>query len=111
MQKRVPVSEKVRVPVKQGSHPAHARQQVKQCNLEALKKHKRIRESSFAKVARAYPAEIKPAFALSSCHTKEPRIREYLSPKFAGMSMSDIGDKQIRPLLEECKAHGAWAAT
>ncbi|MDN7859438.1 MULTISPECIES: hypothetical protein [Burkholderia cepacia complex] len=24
--------------------------------------------------------------------------------------MSDIGVKQIRPLLEECKAHGAWAA-
>lgn len=24
--------------------------------------------------------------------------------------MSDIGVKQIRPLLEECKTHGAWAA-
>lgn len=24
--------------------------------------------------------------------------------------MSDIGVKQIRPLLEECKVHGAWAA-
>ena len=33
-----------------------------------------------------------------------------LSPRFEGMQMSDIGVKQIRPLLEECKAHGAWAA-
>ena len=68
------------------------------------------KESSFAKVAQAYLAEIKPAFALSSYRTKESRIRKYLSPKFDGMPMSDIGVKQIRPLLEECKAHGAWAA-
>ena len=61
-------------------------------------------------MAQAYLAEIKPVFALSSYRTKESRIRKYLSPKFDGMPMSDIGVKQIRPLLEECKAHGAWAA-
>ncbi|MGU8127936.1 hypothetical protein ACLXAZ_33240, partial [Escherichia coli] len=53
--------------------------------------------------AQAYLAEIKPVFALSSYRTKESRIRKYLSPKFDGMPMSDIGVKQIRPLLEECK--------
>ncbi len=57
---------------------------VKQRNLEALEERKRARESSFAKVAQAY-----------------------LSSKFDGMPMSDIGVKQIRPLFEECKAHGA----
>lgn len=102
--------EKARALVKQGIHPAHERQKVKQCNLEALEERKRARESSFAKVAQAYLAEIKPVFALSSYRTKESRIRKYLSPKFDGMPMSDIGVKQIRPLLEECKAHGAWAA-
>ncbi|WP_445936074.1 tyrosine-type recombinase/integrase [Pigmentiphaga sp. YJ18] len=61
-------------------------------------------------MAQAYLAEIKPVFAQSSYRTKESRIRKYLSPKFDGMPMSDIGVKQIRPLLEECKAHGAWAA-
>ncbi|GEM_PF-3404929 len=61
-------------------------------------------------MAQAYLAEIKPVFALSSYRTKESRIRKYLSPKFDGMPMSDIGVKQIRPLLEECKTHGAWAA-
>ena len=81
-----------------------------QRNLEALEERKRARESSFAKVAQAYLAEIKPVFALSSYRTKESRIRKYLSPKFDGMPMSDIGVKQIRPLLEECKSHGAWAA-
>ncbi len=102
--------EKARALVKQGIHPAHERQQVKQRNLEALAERKRARESSFAKVAQAYLAEIKPVFAHSSYRTKESRIRKYLSPKFDGMPMSDIGVKQIRPLLEECKAHGAWAA-
>ncbi|WP_235049587.1 N-terminal phage integrase SAM-like domain-containing protein [Bordetella bronchiseptica] len=61
-------------------------------------------------MAQAYLAEIKPVFALSSYRTKESRIRKYLSPKFDGLPMSDIGVKRIRPLLEECKSHGAWAA-
>jgi hypothetical protein len=104
------VREKAHALVKQGIHPAHERQQVKQRNLEALEERKRAKESSFAKVAQAYLAEIKPVFALSSYRTKESRIRKYLSPKFDGMPMSDIGVKQIRPLLEECKSHGAWAA-
>lgn len=96
--------------VTQGIHPANERQQIKQRNLEALEERKCAKESSFAKVAQAYLAEIKPVFALSSYRTKESRIREYLSPKFDRMPMSDIEVKQIRPLLEECKAHGAWAA-
>ncbi|XUE85661.1 tyrosine-type recombinase/integrase [Bordetella pertussis] len=102
--------EKARALLKQGIHPAHERRQVKERNLEALEERKHAKESSFAKVAQAYLAEIKPVFALSSYRTKESRIRKYLSPKFDGMPMSDIGVKQIRPLLEECKAHGAWAA-
>ena len=102
--------EKARALVKQGIHPAHERRQVKERNLEALEERKRAKESSFAKVAQAYLAEVKPVFALSSYRTKESRIRKYLSPKFDRMPMSDIGVKQIRPLLEECKAHGAWAA-
>ncbi|WP_424626453.1 tyrosine-type recombinase/integrase [Achromobacter marplatensis] len=102
--------EKARALVKQGILPAHERQQVKQRNLEVLEERKRAKESSFAKVAQAYLAEIKPVFALSSYRTKESRIRKYLSSKFDGMPMSDIGVKQIRPLLEECKVHGAWAA-
>ncbi len=68
--------EKARALVKQGIHPAHERQQVKQRNLEALEERKRARESSFAKVAQAYLAEIKPVFALSSYRTKESRIRK-----------------------------------
>ena len=102
--------EKARALVKQGIHLADVRQQIKRRNLDALEERKRARESSFAKVSKAYLAEIKPVFALSSYRTKESRIRKYLSPKFDGMPMSDIGVKQIRPLLEECKAHGAGAA-
>lgn len=86
---------------------AHERQQVKQRNLAALEERKRARESSFAKVAKAYLAEIKPVFAPSSYRTKESRIRKCLSPKSDGMPMSDIGVKQIRPLLKKCKVRGA----
>lgn len=96
--------------VKPCIHPDHDRQQVKQRNLEALEECKRARESSFAKLAKAYLAEINPVFALSSYRTKESCIRQPLPPKFDGMPMSDIGVKQIRPLQEDCKAHGAWAA-
>ncbi len=96
--------------VKQGIHPAHERQQVKERNLGVLEERRHAKESSFVKVAQAYLVEIKPVFALSSYRTKESRIRKYLSPKFDGVPMSDIGVKQIRPLPEECKAHGAWAA-
>ena len=56
--------EKARALVKQGIHPAHERQQVKQRNLEALAERKRARESSFAKVAQAYPTW--PRSSLSS---------------------------------------------
>jgi hypothetical protein len=95
--------------VKRGIHPAHEQQQVKQRNLEVLEERNHAWESSFAKVTKAYLAEVKPIFALSSYRTRESRIRKSLSPKFDGMPMSDIGVKQIRPMLEECKAHGAWA--
>lgn len=100
------VREKARALVKQGIHPAHERQQIKQRNLEALEERKRARESSFAKVAQVYLAEIKPVFALSSYRTKESRIRKYLSPKFDGVPISDISVKQIRPLAEGMQ--GTW---
>lgn len=102
--------DEARALVKQGIHPAHERQRIKRSNLEALEERKRALESSFAKVSKAYLAEIKPVFAVSSHRTKESRIRKYLAPKFDALPMSGIGVKQIRPLLEECKAHGAWAA-
>ena len=60
----------------------------------------RARASSFAKVAEAYLAEIKPVFAASSYRTKESRIQKYLLPKFDETPISDIGVKQVRPLLE-----------
>ncbi|WP_174913531.1 tyrosine-type recombinase/integrase [Burkholderia diffusa] len=101
--------ERARALVKQGIHPAHERQRVKQTNLDALEGRKRPRASSFAKVAQADLAEIKPVFAPSSYLTKESRIRKYLSPKVDGMPMSDIGVKQIRPLLD-CNVSGTWAA-
>ncbi|WP_255444477.1 hypothetical protein [Achromobacter sp. LC458] len=44
-------------------------------------------------MAKAYLAEIKPVFALSSYRTKESRIRKYLSPKFDGLPTSDISVK------------------
>ncbi|WP_446027530.1 tyrosine-type recombinase/integrase [Lelliottia amnigena] len=102
--------ERARALVTLGIHPAHDRQRIRQCNIEALEERRRARESSFAKVSRDYLAEIKPVFAASSYRTKESRIRKYLSPRFDSYALRDIGVKQIRALLEDCKSHGAWAA-
>jgi hypothetical protein len=81
--------------VKQGIHPAHERQQVKQRNLEVLKERKRAKESSFAKVAQACLAEIKPVFALSSYRTKESHIRRY-RPDAIERQLAHVESNKVR---------------
>lgn len=101
--------EAARVLVKQGIHPAHDRKEVKKRNVEALEERKRAKESSFAKVSAAYLAEVKSSYTPGSYRSKEGRIRKYLAPKLDALPISEIGVKEIRPVLEACKAHGAWA--
>ena len=95
--------------VKQGIHPSHDRQEIKRRNIETLEERKRAMESSFAKVSAAYLAEVKASYKPGSYSAKESRIRKYLAPKLAEIPISEIGVKEIRPVLEACKAHGAWA--
>ncbi|EMV7335151.1 TPA: integrase arm-type DNA-binding domain-containing protein [Pseudomonas aeruginosa] len=95
--------------IRQGIHPSHERQSVKRRNVEEAEARKRQRDGAFAKVTAAYLADIKPVFAASSYRTKESRIRKYLAPKLDGLCMDEIGPNLIRPILEACKAHGAWA--
>jgi integrase len=95
--------------IRQGIHPSHERQSVKRRNVEEAEARKREQDGTFAKVTAAYLADIKPVFAASSYRTKESRIRKYLAPKLNGLRMDEIGPNRIRPILEACKAHGAWA--
>lgn len=95
--------------IKQGIHPSRDRQDVKRRNIEEAEALRRERDGTFAKVTKAYLADIEPVFAVSSYRTKESRIRKYLAPKLDGLSMDEIGPNLIRPILEACKAHGAWA--
>ncbi|MCP1106295.1 integrase arm-type DNA-binding domain-containing protein [Serratia nevei] len=95
--------------IKQGIHPSRDRQDVKRRNIEEAEALRREKDGTFAKVTKAYLADIKPVFAVSSYRTKESRIRKYLAPKLDGLSMDEIGPNLIRPILEACKAHGAWA--
>lgn len=95
--------------IRQGIHPSHERQSVKRRNVEEAQARRRERDGTFAKVTEAYLADIKPVFAASSYRTKESRIRKYLAPKLDGLRMDEIGPSLIRPILEACKAHGAWA--
>ncbi|HCE6774640.1 integrase [Pseudomonas aeruginosa] len=95
--------------IRQGIHPSHERQSVKRRNVEEAEARRRERDGTFAKVTEAYLADIKPVFAASSYRTKESRIRKYLAPKLDGLCMDEIGPNLIRPILEACKAHGAWA--
>lgn len=101
--------EAARVLVQQGIHPAHDRKDIKRRNVEALEERKRAKESSFAKVSAAYLAEVKSSYTPDSYRSKERRIRKYLAPKLDALPISEIGVKEIRPILEACKAHGAWA--
>lgn len=94
--------------IKQGIHPSHERQSIKRRNVEEAEARRRQRDGTFAKVTEAYLADIKPVFAASSYRTKESRIRKYLAPKLDGLLMDEIGPNLIRPILEACKAHGAW---
>lgn len=98
-----------RVLVKQGIHPAHDRKDIKRRNLEAQEERKRAKESSFAKISAAYLAEVKSSYTPGSYRAKDSRIRQYLAPKLDALPISEIGVKEIRPILEACKTHGAWA--
>lgn len=96
--------------VKQGVHPSHDRQAIKRRNIEALEERKRAMKSSFAKVSAAYLVEVKSSYKPGSHRAKESRIRKYLAPALDEIPISEIGVKEIRPILESCKSHGAWAA-
>jgi len=91
--------------VQQGIHPAHDRKEVKRRDVEALEEYKRAKESSFAKVSAAYLAEVKSSYTPGSYRSKEGRIRKYLAPKLDALPISEIGVKEIRPILDET-AHG-----
>jgi len=99
--------------VKQGINPAQHRKDERQKNIEtaAARKHAEAlaQELSFAKVSAAYLAKVRPDYSLGSFRAKESRIRKYLAPKFDELPITEIGTKEIRPVLEACEAHGAWA--
>ena len=99
--------------VKQGINPSQYRKDERQRNIEAAAERKRAdslaQELSFAKVSAAYLAKVKPDYTLGSYRAKESRIRKYLAPKLDTLPITEIGPKQIRPILESCEAHGAWA--
>ena len=74
-----------------------------------LEECRRARESSFAKVAQAYLAEIKPVFAFSFCRTKESRIREVP----VSQVRRDTDERHWRQadssVAGRIKTYGAWA--
>lgn len=99
--------------VKQGINPSQHRKDERQRNIDAAAARKRAealaQELSFAKVSAAYLAKVKPDFAMGSYRAKESRIRKHLAPKLDTLSITEISPKEIRPILEACEAHGAWA--
>lgn len=88
--------EKARALVKQGTHSAHERQQIKQRNFEALEECKRARESSFAKVAKAYLAEIKPSVPIARKSDHVTNSTGRCTDECAGGGFSPFW---LRPLL------------
>ncbi|WP_407848268.1 Arm DNA-binding domain-containing protein [Bordetella petrii] len=72
--------EKTRALVKQGIHPAHEWQQIKQRNLEALEERKRARECSFAKVVQGLLRGDRACLCAQFLSDERVRIRKYLFP-------------------------------
>lgn len=99
--------------VKQGVNPSQHRKDERQRNIAAAAERKRAdalaEELSFAKVSAAYLGKVKADYTLDSYRSKESRIRKFLSPKLDTLSIAEIGPKEIRPILEGCEEHGAWA--
>ncbi|HNQ04894.1 MAG TPA: integrase arm-type DNA-binding domain-containing protein [Thiobacillaceae bacterium] len=98
---------------KQGINPSQHRKDERQRNIDAAAARKHAEalalEISFAKVSAAYLAEVKASYTLGSYRAKESRIRKYLAPKLDELPITEISAKEIRPILEACKAYGAWA--
>ncbi|WP_199770448.1 integrase arm-type DNA-binding domain-containing protein [Aeromonas sp. ASNIH1] len=90
--------------VKQGINPSQHRKDERQRNIKAAaaRKHAEAlaQELSFAKVSAAYLAKVKPDYTPGSYRSKESRIRKYLSPKLDTLPITEIGPKEIRPILE-----------
>jgi len=99
--------------VKQGVNPSQYRKDERQRNIEAATARKRAealaQELSFAKVSAAYLAKVKSDYTQGSYRAKESRIRKHLAPKLDALPLTEISPKEIRPILEACEAHGAWA--
>lgn len=101
--------ESARLLAKQGIHPSQSRRDAKQRNIEERQARKLAMESSFAKVSAAYLDDIRTSYTAGSYRAKVSRIRKHLAPKLDHMVIGEISAKEIRPILEACKANGAWA--
>ena len=96
--------------VAKGINPAHQRKEEQRQNIAEDEARRREIEGAFGKVAVAWLAENKSVWAADTHRAKESRVKRYLLPSLGGLPITKIGAVEIRPVLEGCRAGGAWAA-
>jgi integrase len=102
--------DEARALVAKGINPAHQRKAEQRQNIAEAEIRRREMEGAFGKVADAWLAENKSAWVLGTYRQKESRVKRYLLPTLGGLPITQIDATEIRPILESCKAAGAWAA-
>jgi len=96
--------------VARGINPARQRKEEQRQNIAEGKARQREVDGAFGKVAAAWLAENKAVWAADTHRAKEGRVKRYLLPPLGGLPITQVGAVEIRPVLEGCRAGGAWAA-
>ena len=96
--------------VAKGISPAHQRGEERRANIADAEARRRDTEGAFGKVAAAWLEDGKAIWAAGTYRQKRSRVTRFLTPALDTQPITRIGPTEIRPILEQCKSAGAWAA-
>jgi integrase len=96
--------------VDRGINPAHQRQEERRANIAQAEARQRDVEGAFAQVADAWLEDGRTIWAADTYRHKQSRVTRFLTPILARQPITQIGPREIRPILERCKSAGAWAS-
>jgi integrase len=96
--------------VDKGINPAHQRHTERQTNIAASEAQHRATEGAFCKVAEAWLEDGRAVWAAGTYRHKQSRVMRFLTPALDTQPITQIGPREIRPILERCKSAGAWVS-
>lgn len=102
--------EDARTLIARGIHPAHARRDERDRNLDELEARKREADSAVSKVAEDWLAHGKGEWANGTYRAKRARVERRIVPAIGDIPMARVTLAQLRGILAKCETGGAWAA-